>query len=257
MFCNKCGKELKNNDKFCSSCGNNIDYNNEEYEKAISNEKTSLVFGIISLVFSFIMAIFCFPLSIIGLVTGINAKKILKRTNAGIILNIIALVFALINLIILVLVIAFFITSDSYTEYDDCNCISQSYSKDYTYKDMSLDLIGTWDCTEGDSENDIQISFFQNNEYIIRKKNNINNDFIKGDFSVTEVYNYNENSDIIKHELNLNEKEGFGNPDLKISRYNILNITRFVTDQEYITLKSTDKEINYQCTNLLKNIENN
>ena len=126
MFCVKCGKEVKDGTKFCTNCGaevkeakkeekkeevkdEKLTYSQNDSIKTTSNptpvEKTestgdgkgtaSLILGIVS------MIVWCVaPItSIIGLILGICAKKSGKKT-AGIILNAIALGFAIIGLII-------------------------------------------------------------------------------------------------------------------------------------------------------------
>ncbi len=123
MFCVKCGKEVKEGTKFCTNCGAEIKETKKEevkddkltysQNKAIETtsnptpvvEKTestgdgkgtaSLILGIVS------MVVWCVtPItSIIGLILGICAKKSGKKI-AGIILNAIALVGAIIGLII-------------------------------------------------------------------------------------------------------------------------------------------------------------
>lgn len=54
MFCSKCGKELKETDKFCNNCGTVIDNTqtnqNKEEKQIISGTDNATVFCIISLI---------------------------------------------------------------------------------------------------------------------------------------------------------------------------------------------------------------
>ena len=120
MFCVKCGKEVKEGTKFCTSCGAEIEAQKEKKDDKLTysqnksiettsnptpvvekTESTGDGKGTASLILGILSIIGCLtPItSIVGLILGITAKKSGKKT-AGIILNSIALGLFIIGLII-------------------------------------------------------------------------------------------------------------------------------------------------------------
>ena len=95
MYCKKCGNKLSKADKFCKECGTKV---NEEVTtsegikipESRSAAIASLVIGIISFIFGYIFI----PLPIIGLIIGICQKGKHPEKTAGIILNVVSLIFS-------------------------------------------------------------------------------------------------------------------------------------------------------------------
>lgn len=118
MFCNKCGAEIKDDNKFCPACGNSLNIENSKNEISTINENktvepkkgggkatASLIIGIITIIL-FLVPILTLPLAIIGLVLGATEKEKSKKKTAGIITNVIGLLGSLILLLaILVMII--------------------------------------------------------------------------------------------------------------------------------------------------------
>ena len=87
MKCDKCGKSIKETDRYCQSCGNPLIKNRNDNSLAI----VSVVMGGISILFGTII----FPIAIIGLILGICQKGKSSLKTVGIVLNVIGLVFAI------------------------------------------------------------------------------------------------------------------------------------------------------------------
>ena len=47
MFCSKCGKEIKDEDKFCTYCGQKVEENTKKEKKPSSNRKKLMIIAII------------------------------------------------------------------------------------------------------------------------------------------------------------------------------------------------------------------
>jgi uncharacterized OB-fold protein len=165
MICKVCGKELRKDAKFCTECGTKVDVNTanikaEEPVKPITVDSTSnvnsayvpfnkskavasLVLGIISLLLGGISL----PLSITGLVLGLNQKEKCGEKTAGIILNTIAIVISVISIILVTIFIIAIVQSENgggyYESSEDNNGNSDIiikddgniYDYDYDYND--------------------------------------------------------------------------------------------------------------------------
>lgn len=105
MVCNSCGKEVFASEKFCTHCGatnNNVAENKTESDDEkkvvyVLREKNStgnalLVVGILGIIFAILLPIVTYCISIPGLALG--AKRPDKK---GVVLNIIAIIIAVIN----------------------------------------------------------------------------------------------------------------------------------------------------------------
>lgn len=114
MYCNNCGNQVAEGTQFCPKCGQRINgqtpiaYVNDEAKSVEGKRTASIVLGCLSLfgVFVLFLAPISFVLSIIGLIIGIKANKVVKNT-AGIILNAIGLFLSFIIIAILALIIMF------------------------------------------------------------------------------------------------------------------------------------------------------
>ena len=107
MNCSKCGAKLKDGEKFCSSCGEQVvsqSASNDVLSQS-SNTNTdgkataSLVLGIVS----FVVPCVGFITSIVGLILGIASKKKSGMRTAGIVLNAVSLVFIVLGTILLII----------------------------------------------------------------------------------------------------------------------------------------------------------
>jgi|GEM_PF-4857015 len=100
MFCKNCGRELKDDAKFCDNCGAKVVFkhannDDDENEKPECDGKVTIAFvlGISSLAV-WTLPVIGLPISIIGLVLGVKSNKV-KLHTAAIILNIIGLVLSI------------------------------------------------------------------------------------------------------------------------------------------------------------------
>ena len=97
MYCENCGNKLTKTDKFCRECGTKVkeEVKTEESVTQIPESKSkgvaSLVIGIISFVFGYIFI----PIPIAGLVLGLCQKGKHPEKTAGIILNLVSLIFSI------------------------------------------------------------------------------------------------------------------------------------------------------------------
>ena len=109
MNCSKCGAKLKEGEKFCSSCGEQVvsQNNSQNTSNAVSSQNSntdgkataSLVLGIVS----FVVPCVGFITSIVGLILGIASKKKSGMRTAGIVLNAVSLVFIVLGTILLII----------------------------------------------------------------------------------------------------------------------------------------------------------
>lgn len=171
MFCSKCGNKVEGNIKFCSNCGNNLEVNNtaqgnlqyiaenptiNNYNSNSSQNNNglaiaSLIIGIVSVFLSFFINIFIFPISITGLILGIVNKNKCGQKVAGIILNSLSMVIALIILIASIFIIGFL--------------------ADFTEEDfVSNPVSGVWNCKSFDGTG-------ESDEYLITLKLDSNYNF--------------------------------------------------------------------------------
>lgn len=154
MFCNKCGSKVEGNAKFCNNCGNSLQINvvNQNINK--SEEKNglavaSLVIGIISTILSFFLNIFIFPVAITGLILGIVNKNKCGSKTAGIILNSLSMVIAIIILTAAILIVG---------------SLNELLEEGFNTNDVS----GVWNCKSFDGAG-------ESDEYIVTMK--LNNDY--------------------------------------------------------------------------------
>lgn len=139
MFCTKCGTENEKNNKYCSSCGSQLNgdsaitSNSNTENPILKKAKTISIVGII-LSFIFPLSIIGFILSIMGLVLNGKYRKETGRNGNYFPLNIISLIISTVQLIVVILILLFsFIlvagTNDTYV--GKWNCGSSSYSTNY------------------------------------------------------------------------------------------------------------------------------
>lgn len=87
MRCSRCNSVVKDGDKYCACCGNNIGSSSNSMLGIIS-----IIFGVLSLIFGILFL----PLSIIGLILGLCQKDKSIYKTIGIVINSICLFIALI-----------------------------------------------------------------------------------------------------------------------------------------------------------------
>lgn len=157
MFCNKCGSKVEGNAKFCNNCGNILSINGVNQNINTSEERNglavaSLVIGIISIMLSFILNIFIFPLGITGLILGIVNKNKCGSKTAGIVLNSVSMVIAIIILITAILIVG---------------SLNELWEEEFNVNDVS----GIWNCKSFDGSG-------ESDEYIVTMKLNNDNSFV-------------------------------------------------------------------------------
>ena len=175
MYCKNCGNKLNENEKFCSNCGMTIEsnlnnsklpnMNDNSNNSNISNMNTnsninnyqqqinsvsgkankwktiSMVLGIIAIVLSFIFYFYTLPLSIIGLIFGIKAKKEDTKNSIGFIVNIVAIAITIIMTIIVFVI-------------DLPNNETNNYNNDNSYNDSNYGDYGETDGVKGNYSRD-------------------------------------------------------------------------------------------------------
>lgn len=104
MYCENCGKKIKENDKFCPNCGNSI--------KKIKEDNK--VISILGLIFSFFLPVIGIILSIISLIKVSKLKKENNIKNKYLGLNIASLIIGSIFLIIYIIALIFIIVYFSF-----------------------------------------------------------------------------------------------------------------------------------------------
>ena len=95
-FCPKCGKEMKEDENFCSSCGGQIEL---QADKADKFALTGMILGLVSII-AWIIPLFGYPIAICGIVfsaKGLKSTTGKGKAIAGLILSIIFLLLTLGN----------------------------------------------------------------------------------------------------------------------------------------------------------------
>lgn len=118
MYCSNCGNKLKEKDSYCTNCGIKIETENQKYDQAKqasqtkvtknNNGNTSLILGIISCII-FWLPYVSIPLAIISIILGKNYKKETGSKATGSILGMISLILSIIEIILIVVCMLFFI----------------------------------------------------------------------------------------------------------------------------------------------------
>lgn len=187
MYCNKCGSNLSEQDKFCNNCGNRVEQmpenivqfnnttsnnlNNDNVNTTNNNQVSnndkfglaSLIIGIVAIIFVLLGKSFGFLLGIVGLILGIISKNKDKKKKTGIILNIVAMVIRIATIVIgaIFLVINPEFLNSLYNELD--------YSTSDNY------VAGTWNCSKFDGTGTV-------GEYTVTMKLNKDNSFVFGEY---------------------------------------------------------------------------
>lgn len=212
-FCEYCGEKIIEGDLYCLKCGNR-----QENVSVVKSKKTgteglstaSLVLGIISLVLSFIINIFILPLALIGLILGIVGKVHNGRKYSGIVLNVIAMIVAVI--VFILWIVLFVYVADNY---DENNYNRNKYG--YTKSDYS-EVIGTWNCKSVNSilsgDYDLVVTLNSDKSFTIGKYNNVDKDYYKGVyyFEDDDLNSYIKNNRT--HTIGLNSLEKYEHGDL-------------------------------------------
>lgn len=128
MYCNKCGRENNNTNKFCISCGKKLETNKVNIEQSIKEPKKtrlghttlsllSLIFCILQFVISFIASKVNFleflnniPFILISLVLAIISRCIYKDTMS-LVMIIIDSVLMVLMIIGIILLMIFFVAA--------------------------------------------------------------------------------------------------------------------------------------------------
>lgn len=160
--------------------------NNQNFNKKNNNWKNvvSLIIGIASIVLVFISSIPAIPLSIVGLVFGILARKENKKYKIGLILNIISLIIAIATVILYL------------------NIISTPMNK----------VVGTWNCKKffstGESGDYVVTMQLNNkNEFIWNKYNDAKNNHVIGTYEFKDLHKTNYGNTADYYQITLNGEE--------------------------------------------------
>lgn len=176
MRCNKCGYENINGSRFCTQCGNDLqiqlnqinnnmnqqyfnqnNFNNMNYNNKSKLGTISLIIGIISIVLSFVFTLFILPVSITGLILGVLAHNKNKKEKTGMILNIIAIVIAIVE----VALVMIFVPTDELLE----------------KAGIKNDIEGKYNCSAVDGDSD---------EYLVTLNLNHDKTFLYGPYNDTD-----------------------------------------------------------------------
>jgi len=190
MNCNNCGNKIDGNSKFCPKCGSAVNL-----EQGKGTAIASLVIGIISL----LTGGFILPLPIVGLILGISYKGKCGEKTAGIILNTISLVLAV---LVIILGFVFGIVFGSRILNDaidrgidniDFNEMNIDMNTDFEkYKmyidsndelDSTTNIVGTWK----ELSNDRSLYRFTDEEYYYYKDiNNLESKYDTGKYNIQD-----------------------------------------------------------------------
>lgn len=142
MYCKNCGKKLKENEEYCSNCGQG---KNEPVTKTVSasntkvknkNASLSVGFGIGCIVASFFISVLCIPFGIVSIVYFMKAKKEGETNPVGLMLSIVGMVIGVLILIFWILFVNF--VFDMIDREMDRNDYKRSYER-YDYNDYEYD----------------------------------------------------------------------------------------------------------------------
>ena len=227
MYCEKCGKEMKDNQQFCTNCGNQITNNNESLGTA------SMVIGIISLILTFIFSVMTLPLSITGLILGIINKAKKGKKISGIILNGISIVLSFVIIFILIVLGFSFIEFIFNTILDSpkvrkeinniYNDINKDYNDDYNYDydtdedDEEIDeektaVIGKYNCSSFDGtgpskEYIVRLELNKDDTFLWGKYGDTSKNYVKGIYDVKDLEKTNYSGNYKYYEVDLDGEE--------------------------------------------------
>lgn len=203
MYCKKCGSSLAPTDLFCRNCGTAVNQVNEENtnniqtsnqscltsdksnysveQKSSSNKKTdklgiiSLIIGIISLILIPFFNFLILPLAIIGLILGIRCKTKDGKRVAGIIINIISIIFIIVATTII-------LNSDLFKK-----TLKETLKKYYSSKDEYY-VVGKYNCATTANSNEYSVSLHlnANGTFVYGPYGDLNNNYAKGRY----IYEY-------------------------------------------------------------------
>lgn len=114
MYCKSCGREIDDQAKFCSSCGEAVERDeftemfHSDTNKKSKNYNTELLLGILAVIFSALNYIGVFFVHLVGITLGVitiilvnrDKKEGVEYSNAGYITGILGFVLGLLAMII-------------------------------------------------------------------------------------------------------------------------------------------------------------
>lgn len=207
MKCRNCNSTMNKGDKFCANCGKTVNVDN-------SLGIISIVIGVMSFLGGFIF----FPLPIIGIVLALCQKEKTSERTIGMVLNIIALVFATIACMLLISLISFGIKYGNNIVDDIKEEVVQRYDE---YNDG---LDGTWY-----AEN-FKIKLFDNKYDIV-----LNDEKSSGVFVVYDI----EDSEI--DETKLNEIKALVDGEVEKVYYVVMANSKNTSKEIWIKILDEDK----------------
>ena len=193
MYCNNCGTEIKENEKFCSNCGQKSGVKKLE-QKESQNEGlgiASMVIGIISIILSLILNILIIIIPIIGLILGIINKAKGGKKISGIILNIISIVLSI------VLFIFFFIMGISLiSNFMDSELLSNPVSGNYN--------CASFDGRGASKDYIVRLELNNNETFLWGKYNDTSNNYVKGFYTYKDLDKKNASGEYSYYSVSLN-----------------------------------------------------
>lgn len=235
MFCKNCGQKNEENNKFCISCGLNLNEETKNNVMKTDNNKAKII-SIIGVVLCFIpiLNIIGLILSIIALIMNRNYKKTTGKSTNYFVLNIIGLIISIIEIMIIIVIII---------------CIIVSYD---IYKDS---YVGKWNCSSYSSiyNYSVEAEFKENGTFSWGKYGDVSNNNFIGTYKVngySNNYKFDQNNDYdkkydIKLKINSYTLNGKYQDDLS-GLYENLDTNMYIDDDNsIITINTTNKK--YYC----------
>lgn len=242
MYCSNCGNKLKEKDSYCTNCGIKIETENQKYDQAKqenqtkvtknNNGNTSLILGIISCII-FWLPYVSIPLAIISIILGKNYKKETGSKATGSILGMISLILSIIEIILIVVCMLFFIDyTNNQWDWEEAieESIIEKYHNYWDETEESFDIKGySW---IGEDSSVLYLN--KDNSYTWYQSDTIHDDnFYTGNYEVyTGIDAINYITDNLK-EYGMTEEEQksiFQNSEYELDDYYllILNCTKIV-----------------------------
>ena len=242
VYCSNCGNKLKEKDSYCTNCGAKIKKEYQEPRKDAmetqskvtknNNGNTSLVLGVISFLIFWIPYL-SIPLAIISIILGKKYKKETGLKATGSILGMISLILSIIEIILIVVCMLFFIDyTNNHKDWEESieESIIEKYRDYWDETEDSFDIKGySW---IGEDSSILYLN--KDNSYTWYQSDAIHDDnFYTGNYEVytgIDAINYITNN---LKEYGITEEEQkslFKNSQYELNDYYllILNCTKIV-----------------------------
>ena len=227
-YCSKCGVENISEAKYCKECGNSFDEVGDVKSNVVPNNKESLgtasmVIGIIALVF----ALSCFllfpifitgPLALVGLILGIVNKVKKGKKFAGIILNGVAIIIAILFFIIGFVIFATEINTPGSGLYNFFNRLYNAIERETSDNYVS----GIYNCKSGALGTGNYIVRFELNKdhtFLWGKYGDTKNNYVIGTYTFTDLHKTNNSGDYTYYNIKLDGEEYYSNGKKQDEKY--------------------------------------